>query len=599
MAIGVSLEEKIQILERFHQTGEKISSSTIFEGHPVGNWSIQIRSLINNPNTKKRHLNISKEQLDRLETIGLLERKFDSTIDEKITALVAWMKKYPKLRISSPVSQEILMEYSKGNTSYDKLLAEYEKMQRYYTYVTNRKYHGKLSDKQFSKCKEGNVGGTFGFSTEIEQLAKKYGQSEKNISYILSTYTTMDNFYKLFTAGKLKNNQDDALARSIVRTVIDIDFDPNSNYYDKIYLFISEGTYTHPALSLYSSKQLNTEFQKLSEREQYIITRRLELNENTSPNSLAALSKEFNLSRSGISHIEHKARRRLISKLRRYSYPLSIPMDSEFLTDSEKAELSEFQKSLTIGNLSITQNIQDNPTLVRGFEIIKTLRQRKLDAQAINSTALEDMEGKPEGIAIVNLGFSLRTYNALARYGIKTLAEITNLTEKELIHIRNLGKKSFDEVFTVLENYGLHLREDSPEEKTSSQDLDPLSLSNLSLSVRSYNSLSKAGFTSLDQIANLTFNELIKIRNLGEKSAKEIIAKLGESGLRLKDSTEIAATSTEKATTDSAEAQETVSESPEKAALVSRILGQQQIIHRQQTEIAKLSAQNKEYKDAK
>ncbi len=599
MPINVTLEEKIQILERFHQTGEKVSSKTIFEGHPIGSWAIQIRSSINNTSDKKRPINISKEQLSRLEAIGLLERKFDSTIDEKIDALVTWMKKYPKLKMAPPVSQEILMKYAKDDASYNKLLVEYEKMQRYYSYVVSRKYHGKLSDEQISKCKEGNVGEAFGFPTKVEQLAKQYGQSEKDINHILSTYRTMDNFYKLFTEEKLKNHQDNMLARSIVRTVIDIDFDPNSNYYDKLYLYIVDGLYGASSLSLYSSKQLKAEFQKLSEREQYVVTRRLALSDNTSPNSLSTLAKEFNLSRSTISQIEHKARRKLILKLRNYSYPLNVSMDSEFLTDSEKTALSEFQKSLTIANLSNMQNIKDNPTIVRGLEIIRAFRQRSLEPKERSSMSISDIAGKPEGIAIANLDFSIRTYNLLSRHGIKTLAELANFTVKELKNIRSLGKKSFDEVVAALEKYGLQLKEPPIPEAEIIEPLDPLSLSNLSLSTRSYNCLSRAGFTSLDQVANLTFNELITIRNLGEKSVEEIIAKLEENGFHLKDSIEIASTSVEKVPIDSTEVQETDSGNHEKVALISRILAQQQIIHRQQAEISRLNVQKKEYKDAK
>lgn len=213
--------------------------------------------------------------------------------------------------------------------------------------------------------------------------------------------------------------------------------------------------------------------------------------------------------------------------------------------------------------------------------------------------SISDIAGKPEGIAIANLDFSIRTYNLLSRHGIKTLAELANFTVKELKNIRSLGQKSFDEVVAALEKYGLQLKAPPIPEPEIIEPLDPLSLSNLSLSTRSYNCLSKAGFTSLDQIANLTFNELITIRNLGKKSVEEIIAKLEENGFHLKDSIEIASTSVEKVPIDSTEVQETDSGNHEKVALISRILGQQQIIHRQQAEISRLNVQKKEYKDAK
>lgn len=58
-------------------------------------------------------------------------------------------------------------------------------------------------------------------------------------------------------------------------------------------------------------------------------------------------------------------------------------------------------------------------------------------------------------------------------------------------------------------------------------------LTQLDLSVRSYNSLKRAGFNTLEEVSTLTIKELGEIRNLGKKSEEEIIAKLGEFGITL------------------------------------------------------------------
>jgi DNA-directed RNA polymerase subunit alpha len=52
------------------------------------------------------------------------------------------------------------------------------------------------------------------------------------------------------------------------------------------------------------------------------------------------------------------------------------------------------------------------------------------------------------------LGFSTRSYNSVEKAGIKYLGELVLMSENEIKSIKNLGKKSFDEIMTVLEENG-------------------------------------------------------------------------------------------------------------------------------------------------
>ena len=56
------------------------------------------------------------------------------------------------------------------------------------------------------------------------------------------------------------------------------------------------------------------------------------------------------------------------------------------------------------------------------------------------------------------LGLSVRAYHCLKRGGIETLGDITNLHLYELEKIRNIGKKSFDEILQTLKRYGVRLK---------------------------------------------------------------------------------------------------------------------------------------------
>lgn len=60
---------------------------------------------------------------------------------------------------------------------------------------------------------------------------------------------------------------------------------------------------------------------------------------------------------------------------------------------------------------------------------------------------------------IEDLDLSVRSYNCLKRAGINTVAELCAKTDAEMIKVRNLGKKSLEEVKQKLEALGLSLRE--------------------------------------------------------------------------------------------------------------------------------------------
>ena len=58
-----------------------------------------------------------------------------------------------------------------------------------------------------------------------------------------------------------------------------------------------------------------------------------------------------------------------------------------------------------------------------------------------------------------DLEMSVRTYNCLLRAGINTTEEICNLTEEEFIKIRNLGRKSAEEILLLMKENNLKFKE--------------------------------------------------------------------------------------------------------------------------------------------
>ena len=72
----------------------------------------------------------------------------------------------------------------------------------------------------------------------------------------------------------------------------------------------------------------------------------------------------------------------------------------------------------------------------------------------------EDQKEKVMEMTIEELDLSVRSYNCLKRAGINTVQELTNKSEEDMMKVRNLGRKSLEEVKVKLTDLGLGLRED-------------------------------------------------------------------------------------------------------------------------------------------
>jgi len=70
-------------------------------------------------------------------------------------------------------------------------------------------------------------------------------------------------------------------------------------------------------------------------------------------------------------------------------------------------------------------------------------------------------EGKKEKVlelSIEELDLSVRSYNCLKRAGINYVEDLANKTEEDMMKVRNLGRKSLEEVLIKMEELGLMLR---------------------------------------------------------------------------------------------------------------------------------------------
>ena len=73
---------------------------------------------------------------------------------------------------------------------------------------------------------------------------------------------------------------------------------------------------------------------------------------------------------------------------------------------------------------------------------------------------VEKEDSKKEKVlemTIEELDLSVRSYNCLKRAGINTVEDLTNKTEEDMMKVRNLGRKSLEEVIQKLHSFDMDL----------------------------------------------------------------------------------------------------------------------------------------------
>ena len=85
------------------------------------------------------------------------------------------------------------------------------------------------------------------------------------------------------------------------------------------------------------------------------------------------------------------------------------------------------------------------------------------DTVGTSTTVVEKISDRPDAklaMTIDELDLSVRSFNCLKRANINTVADLINKTGEDMMKVRNMGKKSLDEVQKKLEMMGLSLASD-------------------------------------------------------------------------------------------------------------------------------------------
>ena len=93
------------------------------------------------------------------------------------------------------------------------------------------------------------------------------------------------------------------------------------------------------------------------------------------------------------------------------------------------------------------------------LNLFVTLSQEAMDAEIMVE---KDDKGKEKALemTIEELDLSVRSFNCLKRAGINTVEDLVNKSEDEMMKVRNLGRKSLEEVIAKLNSLGFNLTKD-------------------------------------------------------------------------------------------------------------------------------------------
>ena len=150
-------------------------------------------------------------------------------------------------------------------------------------------------------------------------------------------------------------------------------------------------------------------------------------------------------------------------------------------------------------------------------------------------------------IPVTDFELSVRSRNCLKKMNIRTLGDLTRVSEQQLLSSKNFGETSLSEIKEILGSKGLRLgqaledgsafeRRYPAHQQLSDQEQAVLNkpVSELNLSVRARKCMNRLGINSLGDLVQRTADELLESKNFGMTSLNEVRDKLRGYGLSLR-----------------------------------------------------------------
>ncbi len=150
-------------------------------------------------------------------------------------------------------------------------------------------------------------------------------------------------------------------------------------------------------------------------------------------------------------------------------------------------------------------------------------------------------------IPVTDFELSVRSRNCLKKMNIRTLGDLTRVTEQQLLSSKNFGETSLAEIKEMMATKGLRLGQSleegaqydtryRPKQPLTEQEEAVLSkpVSELNLSVRARKCMNRLGINALADLVQRSADELLESKNFGMTSLNEVREKLAQFGLSLR-----------------------------------------------------------------
>ncbi|MBR5500096.1 MAG: DNA-directed RNA polymerase subunit alpha [Clostridia bacterium] len=125
------------------------------------------------------------------------------------------------------------------------------------------------------------------------------------------------------------------------------------------------------------------------------------------------------------------------------------------VTDYDKLTLEVWTNGAVTPKEAISQSAQ---ILTEQLALFVNLTETGETREVVISPDLSDKKEKLLEMNIEDLDLSVRSFNCLKRAQVNTVEDLVNKTEEDMMKVRNLGRKSLEEVICKLESMGFSLK---------------------------------------------------------------------------------------------------------------------------------------------
>ena len=125
------------------------------------------------------------------------------------------------------------------------------------------------------------------------------------------------------------------------------------------------------------------------------------------------------------------------------------------VTDKGKLTIEVWTDGSLKANEAISMSAK---VLIEHFELFLDLAEGVSETENILSEKSDNEKEKVLDLTIDELDLSVRSFNCLKRAGINTVEDLINKSEDDMMKVRNLGRKSLEEVIAKLDSFGFTLR---------------------------------------------------------------------------------------------------------------------------------------------